>query len=418
MQEPAAPTPPRPGGALRRHGLELALFAFSWLVLATFSGPRLLRQSHAPHFIYQADAWLHGQLHLRVTPPDGNDWARVGDRFLVSFPPGPAVVMLPLVAAFGFQANDVAFTVLFAALNVALFFAVLERLARAGGSARTREENAALALLFAFGTVAFSASVRGEVWFTAEVLGVTFTCLYLLSAIEARHPLGAGLAFGMAAVTRTPLLFSGIFFALEAVRGEGSLGARLSSAATWRDGTLWRRLGLFALGAAPALLGAALANQARFGSPLDFGHAHLWNNRVNADVARFGLFSWHYLARNLRSAFLLVPAWRGGRLLYDPDGMSLLVTTPLLAVLLLPRRHSPLAPALWAAAAAVALPGFLYMNTGYVQFGYRFSVDWTPYLFLLVAAGGRRMGLGFSLLALCGVAVNAWGALAFRGGVG
>ena len=418
VQAPSAATPPRGDGALRRHRAELGLFALAWIVLATFSGPRLARQSHAPHFIYQADAWLHGQLHLRVTPPDGNDWARVGDRFQVSFPPGPALVMLPLVALFGFQANDVAFTLLFAALNVALLFAVLERLREAGGSGRTRAENAALALLFAFGTVAFSASVRGEVWFTAEVLGVTFTCLYLLGAIGAARPLWAGVAFGMAAVTRTPLLFSGVFFFLEAVRSGGSLGERLGATATWRDRNLWRRLGLFALGAAPAIVAAAAANQARFGSPFDFGHAHLWNNRVNADVGRFGLFSWHYLSRNLRSAFLLLPAWRDGRLLYDPDGMSLLVTTPLFAVLLFPRRHSPLTPALWAAAAAVALPGFLYMNTGYVQFGYRFSVDWTPYLVLLVAAGGRPMRLGFWLLALAGVAVNAWGALAFRGGVG
>jgi len=416
MDQPAGePVPPRPGG-LSRGAAAAGLFALSLAVLAAFSGPRLLRQSHAPHFVYQADAWLHGQLHLRVTPPDGNDWARVGDRFYVSFPPGPAAAMLPLVAWAGFQANDVAFTLLFAALNVALLFAVLERLGELGLSSRRRGENAALALLFAFGTVAFAASVRGEVWFTAEVLGVTFTCLYLLCAAGAAHPLGAGLFLGLAAVTRTPLLFSGVFFVLEAVRAGGSLRERLVQPAAWRDPALWRRLLSFAAGAAPPLLAAGLANVARFGSPLDFGHAHLWRNRVNADVSRHGLFSWHYLPRNLRAALLLLPRLGPGGPRYDPDGMSLVVTTPLF-LLLAPARRSALAPALWTAALAVAVPGLFYMNTGYVQFGYRFSIDWTPYLFALLAVGDRRMGAGFWALAAAGVAVNAWGALAFRGGV-
>jgi hypothetical protein len=96
--------------------------------------------------------------------------------------------------------------------------------------------------------------------------------------------------------------------------------------------------------------------------------------------------------------------------------MSLFVTTPLFALLLWPRARPRLHLALWLTAAATALPGFLYQNTGYVQFGYRFSLDYTPYLFLLLALGGRPMRGGFAALALTGVAVNTWGALVFRGG--
>ena len=405
------------GAALRRHAPEVGLFAFSLAVLAAFSGPRLVHQSHAPHFVYQADAWLHGELHLRVTPPDDNDWARVGDRFYVSFPPGPALAFLPLVAWAGFQANDVLLTLLFAAANVSLFFAVLERVRARGESERSRAENAAFSLLLAFGTVAFAASVRGEVWFTALVLGVTFTCLYLLCALGAERPFWAGFFLGLGAVTRTPLLFSGVFFLLEAVRAGGSLRDRLLGRSAWRDPALRRKVALFALGAAPALLAAAWMNFSRFGSPLDFGHSHLWNNRVNPEVERFGLFSLRYLPRNLAAAFLLLPGWRAGAPRYDPRGMSLFVTTPLYLLLFAPPRRAALAPALWVAALAVALPALLYMNTGYVQFGYRFSMDFAPYLFLLLAVGGRRTGAAFSALGLAGVAVNAWGALAFRGGV-
>lgn len=403
--------------ALRSRRLELALLAGSFAGLALFAGPRFLRQSHAPHFVYQADAWLHGQLHLRVTPPDDNDWARVGDRWYVSFPPGPALLMLPGVALWGFQFDDVSFTLAFAALNVLLLFLLLESFRRAGEHHRSRREDAELALLFAFGTVAFSCSIRGEVWFTAEVLGVTASVLYLMSAHRARRPLLAGLAWSLAAVTRTPLLFSAVFFLLEVVAGAERPAARWRDPAVWRDRARWRQLGLFALGAAPLLAAAAWSNQVRFGSPFDFGHAHFWNNRVNAEVQRYGLFSLHYLERQLHAAFTRLPHLEGGRLAWDPRGMSLILTTPLFLWLLWPRERPRLHLALWLTVAATALPAFLYQNTGYVQFGYRFSLDWTPYLFALLALGDRPMGRAFWAAGLLGVAVNTWGALTFTGGV-
>ena len=402
---------------LRAHRLEIALLAGSFAALAAFSGSRFYRQSHAPHFIYQADAWLHGQLHLRVHPPDENDWARVGDRWYVSFPPGPALLMLPGVALFGFEYVDVSFTVAFAALNVLLFFLLLERLRTAGDSPRSRGENAGLALLFAFGTVAFSCSVRGEVWFTAEVLGVTGTCLYLLAAHRAAHPMLAGAAWSFATLTRTPLAFSIVFFAAEVIAGGGTLSEGARRLDTWRDPARWRKVALFAAGALPLLAFAGYANWARFGSPTDFGHAHFWNNRVNADIRRYGLFSLHYLERQLHAAFTRMPRVENGHITYHPDGMSIFITTPLFALLLWPRARPRLHLPLWLTVAATALPGFLYQNTGYVQFGYRFSLDYTPYLFLLLAVGARPMTWGFWALGLWGVAVNAWGALAFRGGV-
>ena len=90
---------------------------------------------------------------------DRKDW-------YVSFPPFPAVVMIPLTAIFGYNVNDVLFTVLNGALNCMLLFLLLEFLVRQGLSSRTRRENLVLALLFCFGTVHFSVR-SGQVWFTA-----------------------------------------------------------------------------------------------------------------------------------------------------------------------------------------------------------------------------------------------------------
>jgi hypothetical protein len=62
------------------------------------------------------------------------------------------------------------------------------------------------------------------------------------------------------------------------------------------------------------------------------------------------------------------------------------------------------------------LPGLMYQNTGYAQFGFRFSLDYTPYLVLLLALGRWDFRRGLPLvLAGLSVAAGVWGAIAFRG---
>jgi hypothetical protein len=275
-----------------------------------------------------------------------------------------------------------------------------------------------IALVLAFGTVFFYCTIRGEVWFTAEVLGVWLTTLYLRNAVGARRPLAAGLFFSMAVLTRAPLVFCGLFFALEALLGgTGDRWARIRALPRgWEAGA--RKIGLFTLGAAPLALAAAAYNQYRFGNVTEFGHRFLYNNRVNADIDRWGLFDVHYLGRNLEAALLKLPQIQLEplRISYDPHGLSLLLTLPLIVFLAIPREHRGIELPLWLTVAVCALPGLFYQNTGYIQFGYRFSLDYTPYLVLLFAASGWSLRNRWVQAAIAlGFVVNFWGAVAFRG---
>ncbi|MFN7131639.1 MAG: hypothetical protein ACK4N5_06125 [Myxococcales bacterium] len=419
MSEAAASPPAPPAHPLRalawrlRAPLGIALLAF--VVLAAFSGHRFLRQSKAPHFVWQAGAFLEGRLDLPVDPPNMEDWVRIGDRFYQSFPAMPAVVMAPFVALWGYQFNDTSFTVIIAALSLALFYLVLRRLSETGDSPRSAGENVVLTLLLGFGTLFFYMSIRGEVWFTAQIMGVGFTSLYLLAAHRARRPLLAGVLFAMATLTRTPLMFAGIFFVAEVLSPEGSLHPHELKREL---GPKVKKLLLFGLGALPLAAAHAAFNYARFGKLSEFGHRLLWNNRVNADIARWGLFDPHYLPRNLKAAFFSLPTVQTEplRIGYDPHGLSLFITTPLLLLLLFPKHTGRLHRILWLTVACTALPGLFYQNTGYMQFGFRFSLDYTPYLVLLLAIGGWSIRSRlFQALAVIGVAVNTWGALVFRG---
>ncbi|GMU58968.1 MAG: hypothetical protein AMXMBFR34_07310 [Myxococcaceae bacterium] len=479
--------------------VELLLFLCAFCLFAAFSSQRFLRQSAAPHFVYQAKAWLDGRSDIDPEVlPNIEDWAcvrevngvksrcegalRPGDRWYSSFPWFPAVVMLPFVLVNGYQLNDTSFGVIIAALALALFYALLRLLSELESSRRSPRENAALAALLGFGTLFFYAAIRGEVWFSAEVMGVALTALYLRNAVGARRPELAGLFWSMAVLTRTPLFFTGIFFALEVLVPTRGKRAEEWSAFLKAPKEKLRVLGRFALGAAPLGLLAVAYNQARFGSLTEFGHRFLYNNRVNVDIDTWGLFHPHYLTRNLDAAFLKLPLFHGAPLTlsYDAWGLSLFLTLPLLALAVVPaatpRRAwtalaamggvllvSALFPALpppageppigWRAPAAwlvlalalgtlvhfarewvkapdaprltfpllitlacCMVPGLLYQNTGYAQFGFRFSIDYTPYVVLLVALSGWGLKKPLPLaLAALSLVVNFWGAVAFRG---
>src|SRR5690606_30209199 len=97
----------------------------------------------------------------------------------------------------------------------------------------------------------------------------------------------------------------------------------------------------------------------------------------------------------------------------NAHGLALWVTTPLYLWLLWPRRRHLLWLALLVTALAVALPTLFYQNTGWVQFGQRFSNDYAVFLFALLAVGGYRFGALFRIAAVWSVAVNAFGALSF-----
>lgn len=339
----------------------------------------------------------------------------------VSFPPGPAVVMLPAVALWGYHTNDVVLTLLFAALNAVLFFALLGLLQQRGYMRRSRSEHLVLTALFAFGTVAFFCSVRGEVWFTALVLGLTFHLAYVLAALDARRPLLAGIFLAAGFATRTPLVFAASFFAIQLIFPAS--GERR----TWVD--VAKRVGWFAIPTVAAGVALLLYNAARFESPFEFGHTYLVEGTRDA-IRDHGLFSMWFLNRNLQAAFVNMPVITAAYpfVHITRHGLSLLATTPPLLFLFRPRLsraatdapdgvdEAAVARLRWAfglATLCILVPAVFYQNTGWAQFGYRFSLDFTPYLLGLVAIDRRHFGRLALVLVGLAILINLFGAITF-----
>jgi hypothetical protein len=408
---------PRPRRTLY---LALGLYALVTVVCALTTAPERLA-AHTPynHFALLADAWLHGRLDLGGPPPaytGNNDFAVFHDRTFVSFPPFPAVLIAPLVWISGGadHTRDGLFFLLFTGVAPAVLFLALDKLARAGRTRATERENALLALCFAFGTVYWFSAVQGTVWFAAHVVGAACAAVYLYASLDAAHPLLAGLAIGLGFATRTPLGFAFPLFFYEAHRVAAKAeGERRFCGADIK--TLVDRLALFAAPAALVLSILFWHNRARFGSAFDFGHKWLaigWRGRID----KWGLFSYHYLGRNLAVVLTSLPytGVSGAPFQINVHGLALWVTSPFLAWAVWPRRASGLFVALAITALAVAAPSLLYQNSGWIQFGYRFSNDFAPFLIALVAVGRRRLTVPFWVLAAIALVVNAFGAATFQ----
>ena len=413
-------------------------------------GDRLQYPSADNHYVHLANSFLHGRLDQIGPPPGTNDWAcydtdtkescpngrwNFGNqeryKFYVSFPPFPAVVIAPAVAIFGIELPDRLFWCLLAGFVPLFCFLLLEDLRKRGISDRSRNVNLLLTALFAFGSVFYFSAVQGTVWFAAQVVACSLLFLYLRFAIGARRPLLAGIMLALLFLTRPTTAFLAIFFGLEAMRrmrsaadagtADSFIGDRpftWPSLFSWIKSTDFKAtLRLVAIFGAPILAIGFLAmwiNYARFENIFEFGHSHLqivWRDRIE----RWGLFNYHYLAKNLAVFFGSLP-WLSinePHIKISQHGLALWFTMPFLLYALFPQGKHSLRTSLWLAVIPVTIINLMYQNSGWVQFGYRFALDYLPLVFVALAISKRRVGPLFIICGLFAIVVNTFGAITF-----
>ncbi len=372
------------------------------------------------HFIYLADGWLHGHLYLHNIPPDTQDYTLHNGHWYVAFPPLPAVLLLPIVAIFHLSHQAVIsliFSLGIGILNIWLMLGVLKRLARRHLPGLTFAAAAWLTVLFALGTEHLFATMQGNVWYTAHVVATTFLLLYTGEILDKRRPVLAGLYLGLAALSRSTTLFTFPFFVLLAV---GVFFVNRQGLVVARRPVLWKHLFLFFTVLGTFIAAMLLYNQARFGSPLDFGYNTMNVNLfVRGNLHTYGQFNWHFISTNFRYMLLEPPyiVSDAPYLTFNPLGTGIFWTTPAFLLAFLAFRYRERR---WLAASLLTtclLPMALllfYFNTGWYQFGYRFVLDFLPFALLLAALGMRaKPGWWEKVLIVLSVAINIWGFVVF-----
>jgi len=364
--------------------LEKPLFAFAFAFVAYFLlstlGGNPFRARDAAYFNYLADAFLHGQLYLRQIPKTIHDLSLYQGHLYLYWPPMPAVIMMPFIALFGVGFSDVFFNVVVAALNVAVVAALLRSVDRAGLIRLNPEARALLVLFTAFGTVQVILALFGKVWFTAQLLGFLLVGLAYLSAIELEGItsfLITGFLIACATLTRNHLLFTGIWPAYHLI------------AKNWKDRP--RLYFYMAAGVLPLLaLGSLFLyyNYVRFGSPLELGiRYHEMDRMFVADFRKYGAFNLHYLPTNFYYQYIFYPLpFRQNTVM----GGSLFLLSPVFFYAFKGIFRGYRNPDVWlwvGSVVATSIPILLLMGTGWIQYGPRYTFDFTIPLLLLTASG-------------------------------
>ncbi|GAC1635516.1 MAG: hypothetical protein NVS4B11_37770 [Ktedonobacteraceae bacterium] len=364
------------------------------------------------HFILLADGWLHGHLYVEGTPPGLSDFTEYKGHWYVAFPPLPAVLLLPLVAIFHLSYQSIitlAFSIGMGILNIWLMQQVLLQFVRKQLLGAHFATVAWLLVFFALGTELLYTTMKGSVWFIAHVVATTFVLLYIHEMLGKQRAWLATIFLGLASLARSTTLFTFPFFLVWTFAQERK-----------RPLVLMRQWITFGSVLSVFLAGMLLYNYVRFGSLLDFGYNTMHINPVVGDALHnYGQFSKHFIRTNVRFMLLEPPRFiqTFPYVTFNPFGTSIFLTMPALFFAFLGFRRRGqrwLAAALLAGCVLPVIALLLYFNTGWYQFGYRFALDFLPFLFLLAALGmSENPTWREKTLMTLSVLINVWGYIVF-----
>jgi len=354
----------------------------------------LLTKAPSPgqnHFVYLAEALLHGRLDVtgggtvlaEIVPYHGN--------FYVVYPPMPAILLLPFVALFGTSFDQGLMSVFLACLCVAATWFMLKKTGVEGNKAVW------LTALFGFGTCFWFIASVGSSWYIEHVVAVLFLTLAIILGLYKKSPFLIGLLLGFAFLSRLPMVLSFAFFLLLIYDQNRVWKPRLKQAAYFLVG-----LGI--------LVGVyELYNFGRWGVFSDLGYTLIPGIQQDPYFTN-GIFSLSYIQRHIYAIFFQGPILLNTFPYFKPNwmGLGLFFTTPAFIYIFKGpwNRLSKYA----ALAVVCILPILITHGTvGFTQFGYRFSLDFTPFLLLLAAKGMReKLGWEEKILITLSILVNLW----------
>ncbi len=365
----------------------LALLALAVLVLGA-----LREAPDTNSYVLLADAFLHGRLY--VPHCFDQDCALFDGKAYVVFPPLPAIVAMPFVAAFGVQFHHfLPITILAFAITAWLWWRIGEKLVE------SRDLQILLLLLVLFATPLIFVTLRGDkIWFYAQSLGFLFTSASIYFALYGRRTLLVGLCIGAAFLCRQmSILFLPFLYVL--MLDEDAPLFRIDGAALRRGLTL----GIFPLIAVGAYL---VYNQVRFGSPFETGYPYLfpkiWDHHVGDAgfiknrMREIGPFSGRYFLFNFLYMFVQGPHvdfvghYKLDMRNFDANGASLFLVTPALLFAFLARWNRVFWIGIATCTTILGITLFYHSN-GYSQYSaQRYALDWLPILLVFVALGLKR----------------------------
>jgi len=344
------------------------------------------------HYLYLTKSFMQSRVDIPDLPTFYHDKLEFEDKTYIPFPPAASFLLLPFVYL-NPTITQQTVSILVGAVDIMLIYLLLLNFT-------SKKNSLLLSVFLGFGTSFFWSAVVGTTWFFAHVVAIFFLTISLLLHFKEKY-FWSGIFFALSALTRIPMIFAGIFYLLQLFRKPN-------------------KFYLFLAGAFIFIPVFLFYNYLRFGNVLETGYEKIYNqyneSGLKVSIAEnFGYFNFKNIPLNLYTFLIMPPSIdiTDGiikSLKPSPFGMGILFTSPLLFIALWPKFKKGIELNAIITALIVSIPSFLHYAQGWVQFGYRFALDFIVFLMIILAVRFRPTKLNISLI-IISVIINFWGVL-------
>lgn len=348
----------------------ISLFLYSILAI-----PKLLNLTYyAEHFVYLANSLLNLRFDIF---PDAyiDDPVIYNGKIYVAFPPFPAFLMIPLSLIFGRNFHDFIFQIFFGSLNVALFYKLSKKYLEIIKVPASKFYKILISIIFGFGTVHLSILHFEGVWYVAHTVSTTFLLLAIVESLGKRSLFLTGILWSFSIMTRFHLILAFPYFILKSLEKDPPLFSRknLRNIATLLAPVIF------------ALIFMGVYNYVRFGDFKDFGYLKMRLNEPYSEYIKSGQFNIKFLSKNLYYMLIAPPKFQREFPFFRPDpwGMGIIFCSPILLILYRSFSKKKIPLLCWISIFLILIPILLYYTTGGAQYGYRFLMDFLPFLIIL-----------------------------------
>lgn len=329
-------------------------------------------------FVYLANAFLKGSFSFVQLPSTIADLSFFSGKYFWPLGPLPALILTPFVWLFGlnFQENYIKFPLTI--FNFLLVLKICQKL-------KLQTEKAKIvAIFFIFGSIYTPVATIPYSSYFAHVVATSLILIAIYEFLDKKRWFVIGTTVALAMLTRLNLAVAVLFFILNLFK---------------KPLNYWWAFKLIG----PIICGLLLLtayNYQRFGNIFESGYRYQLIPKESMTRREQGLFSAKHIPTNLYYMLIKTPdpvlvdnshVLKAPFLKFDPYGMSLFFMSPLLFLIFKAKLNDRLAKISLITVGLMLIPLILYYGIGWRQIGYRYALDFMPFLLIPLVQTVRKV---------------------------
>lgn len=348
------------------------LIAFLFLIILSTNLYVITEQ----HFVLLAKSFLNHKLTIEPTNNNVSDLALYQGKYFWPLGPFPAILLLPFVILINpFYQGYISFP-----LTLLNFF-LLYKIARQ--FKLDHQKSLLAATFFIFGSIFTALAALPASWYFAQTVAASFLIFALFEFLNKRRYILIGTFIALSVATRLNLILASVFFLYFLIKKPFNL----------------TNLVKFASPIVIALFLIAAYNYIRFQNPLESGYNLQLIPQEAADRRAVGLFSEKHIPSNLFYMLLKGPEpvlntaheLKPPFISFDSYGLSLFFLSPVLFLIFKADFKKEIIQVSTVAILIMLIPIITYYGIGHRQVGFRYALDFFPFVFLILTDAIKKV---------------------------